>query len=346
MTTTLRDIAQRANVSITTVSRILNGRESGVPIREETRQRVLSVAAELGYRPNLLARGLRGSRSSLVGVIVRDMSEPFFSQILRGIHRAAVSRQYRLFLGSVEQQPNVAIDYGSMFEQSHADGIIMIGDTEHDDQAIEWLAGKHRYVVGITDRTKRRAIPGVYADSVSGTLLAMEHLWGLGHRQILCVSDFSINDGRARAAIYEQFMRAHGADEQTIHVLTTLHTAEAGFRIGQEIFETPAYPAAYPTAIFAATDTIAIGLLQAAFQCGVSVPGDVSIIGFDDIDMAPFTIPPLTTISQSGFEMGYTGANLLLDMIEQQLDGAQISDVILNPMLVIRQSTGAPRPTT
>jgi len=339
MSTTLRDIARRANVSITTVSRILNGRESGVPIREETRQKVLSVAAELGYRPNLLARGLRGSHSSLVGVIVRDMSEPFFSQILRGIHRAAVSRQYRLFLGSVERQPNVAIDYGSMFEQSHADGIIIIGDTEHDDQAVEWLAGKHRYVVGITDRTKRRAIPGVYADSVSGTVLAMDHLWALGHRHILCVSDFSINDGKVRAATYEQFMRDHGADEQVIHVLTALHTMEDGYRIGQEIFGTPAQP----TAIFAATDTIAIGLLQAAFQCGVSVPSDVSIIGYDDIDMAPFTIPPLTTISQSGFEMGYAGANLLLDMIEQQMDGAQISDVILEPTLIVRQSTGAPR---
>ncbi|MCC7448999.1 MAG: LacI family DNA-binding transcriptional regulator [Anaerolineae bacterium] len=339
MTATLRDIAQRANVSITTVSRILNGRESGVPIREETRQRVLSVAAELGYRPNLLARGLRGSHSSLVGVIVRDMSEPFFSQILRGIHQAAISRQYRLFLGSVERQPNVAIDYGSMFEQSHADGIIIIGDTEHDDQAIEWLAGKHRSVVGITDRTKRRAIPGVYADSVMGARLAMEHLWALGHRHISCVTDTSITDGRVRADTYEQYMREHGANDPAIHILTTTRTPEGGFQTGQAIFGT----SARPTAIFAATDTIAIGLLQAAFQCGVSVPDDVSIIGYDDIDMAPFTIPPLTTISQSGFDMGYAGANLLLDMIEQQLDGTQINDVILNPTLVVRQSTDVPR---
>ncbi len=338
MTTTLKDIAQRAGVSITTVSRILNGRETGVPIRAETRQKVLSVAAELGYRPNLLARGLRGSHSSLVGVIVRDMSEPFFSQILRGVHQAAVKRQYRLFLGSVERQPNVAIDYGSMFEQSHADGIIIIGDTEHDDQAIEWLASKHRYVVGITDRMHRRAIPGVYADSVSGTRLALDHLWGLGHRQVMCVSDFSITDGRVRAATYEQYMREHGADAQEIRVLTTSRTPEGGYQRGLEIFGTPTQP----TAIFAATDTIAIGLMQAAFQCGVLVPGDVSIIGFDDIDMARFAIPPLTTISQSGFEMGYAGANLLLDMIEQQLDGSHISDVILNPTLVLRQSTGAP----
>jgi LacI family transcriptional regulator len=229
-----------------------------------------------------------------------------------------------------------------MFEQSHADGILIIGDTEHDEQAIAWLASKHRYVVGITDRTERRTIPGVYGDSVNGTLLAMDHLWGLGHRHIVCVSDFSINDGKVRAAVYEQFMRAHGADEQIIRVLTTLHTAEDGFRVGQEIFR----DSAQPTAIFAATDTIAIGLLQAAFQCNIAVPREVSIIGFDNIDMAPFTVPPLTTISQSGFEMGYAGANLLLDMIEQQLDGSQISDVVLKPKLIVRQSTSEPQFTT
>src|SRR5687767_2358933 len=120
---TLKDIAKEAGVSTTTVSRILNGRDSGITIREDTRERVLAVAQTLGYRPNLMARALRGSRSSLVGVILRDISDPFHIQILQGVQEAATRRGYRLFLGHVNYRPDMAIAYGSMFEQSHADGI-------------------------------------------------------------------------------------------------------------------------------------------------------------------------------------------------------------------------------
>src|SRR5262245_66319150 len=178
--TTLRDIAEQSGVSITTASRILNHRETGIPIREATRQRVQQVAAELGYKPNVLARGLRGSRSSLLGVIARDIADPFHVLVLRGINSAATQRGYRLFLGHVDYQPDMALAYGSMFEQSHADGIILIGDLEGDEAALEILTHQHRYLVGVTDRVTRRLIPGVYSDNVAGTRLALEHLWGLG----------------------------------------------------------------------------------------------------------------------------------------------------------------------
>jgi len=180
----------KSNVSITTVSRILNGRETGIPIREETRQRVLSVAAEMGYKPNLLGRGLRGGgRSSLVGVIMRDISDPFHIQILQGIHEAATHRGYRFFLGHVDFRPDAAVACGSIFEESRAHGIIIISDI---------------------------------------------------------------------------------------------------------------------------------------------------------IDITPLTIPPLTTINQSGVEMGRSAANLLLDMIEQNQDGTEVNDIVISPTLVLRQSTGAP----
>jgi DNA-binding LacI/PurR family transcriptional regulator len=337
MATTLKHIAQKAGVSVTTVSRILNGRESGLPIRDETRQRVLAVALELGYKPNLLARGLRGSHSSLLGVIVRDITEPFFAQIVKGINAAAIQRGNRLFLGHVERQPDTTIDYGSMFEQSHADGILIIGDMQDDAQAVQYLTEHHHYVVGVTDRTHRRAFPGVYTDSEMGTRLAMEHLWELGHRCILCVSDPSISDGTLRVATYERFMQEHHAEEH-ISVLLTTRSPEGGLEIGQRIF---AQPDDLPTAIFAATDTLAIGLIQAAYEARIAIPDQVSIIGYDDIDMARFTIPPLTTISQSGFTMGYTATNLILDMIEQQANAADTADIVLPSTLVVRQSTGA-----
>jgi DNA-binding LacI/PurR family transcriptional regulator len=337
---TIKDIAAQAGVSTTTVSRILNGRDTGIPIKDETRERVISVANELGYRPNLMARSLRGSRSSLLGVIMRDISDPFHIQILRGIHNGATRRGYRLFLGHVDYRPDVAIAYGAMFEQSHADGIIIIGDIEGDEEALNILISQHPYTVGTTDRVERRKYPGVYTDNVLGTRLALDHLWSLGHRNIVCVSDPSNRDGRHRVDVYQQFMREHGIEDRVRFYMTS-QDPQTCYQVGQEFF------ASFrgknrPTAIYAASDTIAIYFMQAAFQAGVSIPEQISIIGYDNIDIAPFTIPPLTTINQSGMMMGETTTNLLIDMLESEHDSAETNDVILSPMLVVRQSTTVP----
>jgi LacI family transcriptional regulator len=334
---TLRDVASKSGVSVTTVSRILNGRESGVPIREETRARVTRTAEELGYRPNLLARGLRGSRSTLLGVIARDIADPFHIQILKGINAAAMERGYRLFLGNVDYQGEEALAYGSMFERSHADGIVLIGDIEGGESAIAEIASRHEHLVGVTDRTARRAFPGVYADSEAGTLLALQHLWDLGHRAIMCVSDVRTADGRLRIAVYERFMRERGATGG-IDVQITDQEMDLAFELGQRLFARGNRSTA-STAIYAASDTTAIGLMQAAHQAGIAIPDQLSIVGFDDIDMAPFTIPPLTTISQSGTEMGRAAIEVLLAMVEDGRPRDEVDDRILEPQLVIRQSS-------
>lgn len=338
MTVTLKDIAEKANLSTTTVSRILNGRESGLPIREDTRQKVLAIAAELGYRPNFMARALRGSRSSLIGVIAQNITSLFHSQILRGLNETMVQRGYRVFLGHVERQVDLAVDYGSMFEQSHADGILLIGELQGSETMLEKLLQKHRYVVGISDRGMRRGFPGVYADSHVGTRLALDHLWNRGHRRIACVADPTLHDARTRLEAYQQYMRDHDAPDQ-VHLTT--RTFQGSYETGMQLFS-QTDPVAYPTAIFAATDVIAVGLLQAAFQSAVRVPEQVSIIGYDNLDIAPYTIPPLTTISQFGGEMGRTAATMLIDMIEQEQDSAGVEDVVLTPSLIERQSTGVP----
>jgi DNA-binding LacI/PurR family transcriptional regulator len=343
---TLRDVASRSGVSITTVSRILNGRPSGVPIRDETRERVLTAAADLGYKPNLLARALRGSRSSLLGVIIRDVSDPFHTQVLRGVNEVARARGYRLFLGHVDWSPDVAAVYGSMFEQSHADGILILGDIAGGDATLDDLASHHPHVVGVSDRVGPRRVPGVYVDNARGTLLALDHLWQLGHRSIVCVVDERMADGPYRAEVYERFMQEHGVGDRARTYRTTQPDPEPGYRLGRELFAHLDRPNR-PTAVFAASDTIAIGLLQAAFQARVVVPDLLSIVGFDDIDIASFTIPPLTTISQSGVEMGRVSANLLLDMIEERVGQDGVADIVVEPSLVVRQSTApAPGPDT
>jgi DNA-binding LacI/PurR family transcriptional regulator len=334
---TLKDVAARSGVSVTTVSRVINNRESGVPIREETRLRILKAAKDLGYRPNLLARGLRGSRSSLLGVIARDISDPFHIQILRGVNETARDHGYRLFLGHVGYQTEEALTYGSMFEHSHADGIILIGDLEGGDSALDTLAEQHTFVVGVTDRTERRQIPGVYSDNAEGAKLALTHLWELGHRSIVCVSDSRTYDGRMRIDCYERFMRERGAQAQ---VFITDQEPGPAFELGQRIFAGFG-PATPTTAIFATSDTTAIGLMRAAFQAGIGIPGRLSMVGYDDIDPA-YTIPPLTTVSQTGVEMGRAAARLLFEMIDGKLGGDEVADVVLTPSLVVRNSTAPP----
>ena len=334
MAVTLKQIAEAVGVSIPTVSRVLNDRESGVKVRDETRQRILAVAAELGYRPNLLARGLVGSTSSLIGVIVRDISDPYLNKVLKGMYEAAVERQYRLFLGHVGQQADTTVDYGSMFEQSHADGIIVMGDMRGDDIALDALTTQHKYVVGVTDRTQRRQFPGVYSDSEIGASLAMEHLLNLGHQRILCITDSAISDGRLRAEVYERYMHEHGLAKY-LKKIETPRSIKNGYEIGLELFAV-SNP---PTAVFAATDTLAIGLIKAVFKRNLNVPNDVSIVGYDDIDIAPYTVPALTTISQAGHEMGYKTATLLLDMMQEETDSDKVEDIVLKPELIVREST-------
>lgn len=341
---TLRDVAGASGVSVTTVSRILNGRETGVPIREETRERILRSASEMGYRPNLLARGLRGSSSSLIGVIARDIADPFHIEIIKSINAAAMAREHRLFLGSADHSTEEAVAYGSMFERSHADGIILVGDIEGGEPAIDAIASQHKYLVGVTDRTSRRRFPGVYEDNTASTLLALEHLWGLGHRAILCVSDVRSASGRLRIEVYERFMREHGATdhiEVQVVVQGTFREAELPFELGQRLFARPAGQFKH-TAIFAASDTTAMGLMQAAYRADIAIPERLSIVGFDDIDVSAYTIPPLTTINQSGEQMGRDAVDMLFEMIDQKLEWDEVEDRVVPPRLVVRRSTAAP----
>jgi LacI family transcriptional regulator len=226
-----------------------------------------------------------------------------------------------------------------MFERSHADGIILIGDIQGGEAAADEIASQHRSVVGVTDRTGPRAFPGVYTDSRAGTLLALEHLWDLGHEAIMCVSDARTADGRQRIAVYEEFMRGHGLRER-IDIEATDQETSLAFDLGMRLFARPP-DALETTAIYATSDTTAIGLMQAAYRHGIPMPGRLSIVGFDDIDVAAFMIPPLTTVSQEGVRMGREAVELLLAMIEGATPPDAVEDIVISPRLVVRGSTAA-----
>ena len=269
---TLRDVASRSGVSVTTVSRILNGRETGVPIREATRERVVVAARDLGYKPNLLARALRGSRSSLLGVIIRDVSDPFHTQVLRGVNEVArvarlpaVPRPRRLEPG---RRRGLRLDVRAV--PRRRDPRSSATSPAATRRSTTSRAITPTSSASATGRGRVR-VPGVYVDNEQGTLLALEHLWSLGHRSIVCVVDERMADGPFRAEVYEAFMRDHGVGDRARTYRTTQPDPEPGYRLGRELFAHLDRPNR-PTAVFAASDTIAIGLLQAAFQARVVVP--------------------------------------------------------------------------
>ncbi len=174
-------------------------------------------------------------------------------------------------------------------------------------------------------------------------MLALNHLWELGHRRIVCVFDPGTADQRQRAELYEWFMADRGRGRGSIASYQDDAAGPgAGYRLGRELFAEPDSADA-PSAIFATSDTIAIGLMQAAYQAAVVIPDRLSIVGFDNIDIAAFTIPPLTTVSQSGVEMGRTAATLLLDMIEHDRAADEIEDIVVQPTLVSASRPAAQR---
>ena len=253
--------------------------------------------------------------------------------------RSRSVRGYRLFLGHVDYQPDVAAIYGSMFEQSHADGILLMGDIKGGDAALDDLADRHDHVVGVSDRVGPRRVPGRLRRQRAGHGPRPRAPVGprpSEHRLRRRRAD-GRRPGPGRASTSSSCASTASADRARVY-FTTQPDPEPSYRLGRELFAHFDRPSR-PTAVFAASDTIAIGLLQAAFQARIVVPDQLSIVGFDDIDIASFTIPPLTTISQSGVEMGRIAADMLLDMIERGDPAQRVEDVIVAPTLVVRQST-------
>ena len=278
-----------------------------MPIREETRQRVLAVAAELGYRPNLLARGLRGSRSSLLGVIARDISDPFHIQILRGINEVARERDYRLFLGHVDYRPDVGARRTARCSSARTPtGSSSSATSRAATRALDELAAaaplrrrRHRPDRAPPDpgrlrRQRRRRRSS--RSSTSGSSATA--------RSCACPTPGRY-DGRLRIELYERFMREHGAADR-IGVFITDQEPRAGARARPPDASRDSDRRIVRRRSTRRRTRSRSGSCRPRSRPASRIPDELSIVGFDDIDVAAFTIPPLTTISQDGVEMGRT----------------------------------------
>ncbi len=326
---TMRDVARATDLSQSTVSRILNSSPTLVPIAEETRERVLATAMALGYRPNPMARALRGASTMLLGLIVRDITDPFFAGAIEAISTAASARGYNVVLGHAHARADEAITLWGVLEARHCDALIVLGDMGDQPRFLQDLAGAHIPVVTLWQGTAASGVASVGVDNTAGINAALDHLTELGHRRIAFVGGRRLGDIKEREEAFVHYLAQRPESMSDGYLERGANDPATGVAALDRFLALPQPP----TAVVASTDVLATGLLHAAHGRGLRVPDQLSVTGFDDIPVAAFTVPALTTVRMP-----------LREMVEQAmhlaLDGPELATVVLQPSLVVRGSTG------
>jgi LacI family transcriptional regulator len=331
---TIKDIARKANVSYATVSRALNNKRG---VRESTRHRVLELAAEMSYTPNAIARGLVKKQTLTLGLIIPDITNPFYPEVARGIEDGATEEGFSIFLCNTNWEREREVDYLRLLAEKRVDGIIL-APMDNEVEAVEHrLTGKIPivYVSNAPHGTQRSF---VVIDNVLGGFLATEHLIRAGYRRIGFVG--STEDSltiEERLKGYRRALKKHSLAIEKKYIQMGEFKLETGYRIIRRLIA----DGDYPRAIFAENDLLALGILQGVKASGLSVPEDVAIVGFDDIPFAGFPEVQLTTINQPKYEMGRKAVEILLEQIggSAASQPVQIRQIYLNPQLVVRESS-------
>ncbi len=335
---TMRDVAEATSVSQSTVSRILSGAPTAIPIAAATRERVLETAKRLGYRPNPLARGLMGARTMLLGAVIRDITDPSFPAIIEAVTTEARRHSYNVVLGHAQGSAGEAVELWAILESRHCDAILLLGDLSDQPALIEGLESTREPVVALWHGSRSTVIPTVNVDNRTAITIVMEHLASLGHERIAFVGRKQLGDIVEREEAYESFLRNHGWRVRPEYMPDTVNEYEGGMEALHRLMalEEP------PTAIVGATDVLAIGMVHAALQRGLRVPGDVSVTGVDDIPGAHVIMPPLTTMRMPVRAMVKAAMDIAIGLLDRESDPAVDLHPVFQAELVVRDSTGPP----
>lgn len=335
---TMRDIASAAGVSQSTVSRVLNDVATRVPITAGTRDRVNAAARELGYRPNPLARGLRGAPTMLLGAVVRDITDPFFGGAIEALSSEARSRGYNVVLGHAHGRADEALELTTVLETRHCDAIVLLGDMQDQPRLLKDLRDSTVPVVALWQGSSPLDVPTVDVDNRVGILAALEHLVGLGHERIAFVSARLLGDIREREAAFVAFMteRFGGVPDDYIGQVPNSPTGGETATRALLRLDRP------PTAIVASTDALAMGVLHEAHALGRVVPDDLSVVGFDDILFAGHTIPALTTLRMPTADIVREGVDMAIEAARDPGKRREPTVKVIAPSLIVRGSTAPP----
>ncbi len=331
----MHDVARRAGVSIATVSRVLS--KSGL-VAEPTRRRVMKAVDRLGYAPNSIAKTLRTARTRKLIITVPNIANPFFSQVLQGAEDAAQREGYAVLVGDTQYDRSREERYALLLKSKEADGLIFLGYRLPQEAAamVRSMAPRCAPVVNGSEYDARLGIPSVHIDNEGAAAEAMDHLYALGHRRIGVVTGPLVSPlSRDRLRGAKKRARRHHAAADLI-VVPGDFSIESGVAAVEQLL-TRSDP---PTAVFCFSDRSAFGVIEGARRHRISVPHQLSVVGFDDIQFARYMDPPLTTIAQPMRAMGETTVHLLLRILAD--NSTAPASITLPHTLTVRAST-APR---
>lgn len=331
MRVTIKDIARLANVSTTTVSRVINNKDEGVG--SETRKKIQDIIKELNYKPSSLARGLVTKRTKSIGLVLPDITNPFFPDLARGVEDYSVNKGYNAFLCNSDNNAEKEKRYINALMEKHVDGLIITSTHNLEEEHILELMENKIPIVILDRRFKSKDLHGVYTDNFSGAYEAVKYLIQNGHKSIGCITgplDTSIS--RERLEGYKKALTDNGIEYDDRLIVQSDFKIDGGMNASQELLKNKEI-----TAVFACNDLMAYGVYKTAKKLKLSVPDDISIIGFDDISLSQIVTPTLTTVSQPIYEMGYEAAKMLISLIEDKKLKRKIKKLSTN--LVVREST-------
>ncbi len=343
---TISDVAATAGVSKATVSRVLNG----LPVRRETYDKVQRAMDRLGYHPNAQARGLTLKKTNTVGVLAPEFDSPFYGPILDGIHSVLAKCGYQMLVSCVGQNITRKVTYVQLLRERKIDGALILTPREVDVEPIRALA-TDGFPVVLIDGTIDAPVSSVVIDNFDGSVQATRHLISLGHSRIAMLSGpADLDESRERVRGYTHAMQEAGLEPGVLHA--SGYSAECGAAVSSQLLAetfgsqaaqdpTTATSPDLPTALFCASDNMAIGVMQVLYDAGIRIPGDISLVGFDDVRDASLVRPGLTTVHQPVQDMGAAGAGKLLRLISGEETG--VMKLVLRTDLIVRQSSGSPR---
>lgn len=334
------DVAKKANVSITTVSRVLNG--SSHPVSEETRARVLAAAEELNYSPSALAQAMVTRATRIVGVIIGDATDPYFAAIVRGIEDVARQHGYLVIVCNSDRVPKIELEYINALNSYRVDGIIFAGGGLADEeylqnirQALDAIYDREAVCVSLAKHLFSSA--SVLVDNQQVIKDATEYLLNLGHRSIAYISGPELlTTTQLRLNGYTSALQAHGVPVKPALILAGNYRYESGLAAAKSLHALPEQP----TAVLASNDMMGIGCLVGLRELGYRIPEDISVMGIDDIATTQFVDPPLTTMALPLYELGATGMGQVIKLRNGSLTNMEA--ITLPHHLVERRSTAPP----
>ncbi|MFN8491340.1 MAG: LacI family DNA-binding transcriptional regulator [Caldilineaceae bacterium] len=331
--TTIREVAKRAGVAPITVSRVLN--KSGY-FSQEIKDRVEAAVAELHYVPNMLARSLRSNRTQTLGLVLSDITNPFWTTVARGVEDAASQQGFNVILCNTDEKESKQAEYLAVLLRKRVDGILLV-PARSTPESVKTIQKQGVQVVVMDRRVPGAEVDVVRGSSTQGAFELVDYLLKLGHRRIaILTGPENVSTAQERVNGCKQAFKAAKAPEANMTVIAGEFTIESGYALAQQaVALTPR-----PTALFAANNFIAIGTLKALHDLGLRVPEDVSVVSFDDLPVSLVVDPFLTVAAQPAYQMGQRATELLLQRIFSPA-ATPGQEVVLPTQLIVRQSCRA-----